>query len=94
MQIQTEALQHPTQASLVRLNVYEMDAPPVAVYGMDALMRHGRFLVTEERIGSTKVVATLGSFVTKTEALDRARRRGVELEAQHYRRLSPSLDHS
>jgi len=90
MQIFTEQLQHPTQASLVGLNVYEIDAPPAPVYGMDALMRRGRFLVTEERIGTTKVVATLGSYATKDEALERVRRRATELEAQRYRRLSPT----
>jgi hypothetical protein len=90
MQIHTEELQHPTQASLVRLNVYQIDAPPAPVFGMDALMRHGRYLVTEERIGTTKVVATLGSFATKDEAVARARTRAAELEAQRYRRLSPT----
>jgi hypothetical protein len=90
MQISTEELQHPTQASLVRLNVYEIDAPPAPVYGMDALMRRGRFLVTEERVGTTKVVATLGSYVTRDEALARARRRAAELEAQRYQRHSPT----
>ena len=90
MQIHTEQLQHPTQASLVRLNVYEMDASPAPVYGMDALMHPGRYLVTEERVGTTKVVSTLGSFATKDEALGRARRRSTELEAQRYRRLSPT----
>jgi hypothetical protein len=90
MQIHSEQLQHPTQASLVKLNVYEIDAPPAPVYGMDALMRRGRYLVTEERIGTTKVVATLGSFATKDEALERARARAAELEGQRYRRLSPT----
>ena len=89
MQIHSEELQHPTQASLVRLNVYQMDVAPTPVFGMDALMRHGRYLVTEERIGTTKVVATLGSFPSQDEALARAKRRAAELEAQRYRRLSP-----
>jgi hypothetical protein len=90
MQIHKEELQHPTQASLVRLNVYELSALPAAVHGMDALLRHGRYLVTEDRIGTTKVVATIGSFPTREEALERARRRAAELEAQKYRRLPAS----
>ena len=89
MQIHTEELAHPIQASRVRLNVYELDAPPAAVHGMDALLKHGRYLVTEDRIGTSKVVATLGSFGTREEALERARRRAHELEGQRYRRLSP-----
>lgn len=90
MRIHQEELQHPTQASVVRLNVYEMKAEPGAVHGMDALQRHGAYLVTEDRIGTTKVVATLGSFPTREAALERARRRVAELEAQQYRRLPAS----
>jgi hypothetical protein len=90
MQIHKEELQHPTQASRVRLNVYELSAPPAPVHGKDALLKNGRYLVTEDRIGTTKVVATIGSFATREEALERARRRAVELEAQKYRRLPVS----
>jgi len=90
MQIHKEELQHPTQASLVRLNVYELNAPPAPVHGMDAMLKHGRYLVTEDRIGTTKVVATIGSFATREEALERARQRAAELEAQKYRRLPAS----
>ena len=89
MQIHKEELQHPTQASVVRLNVYELKATP-AVHGMDALLRQGAYLVTEDRIGTTKVVATIGSFRTREEAVERARRRAAELEAQKYRRLTAS----
>ena len=53
MLLYSEEMQHPTQASLVRLNVYELDIPAAPVYGMDALMRQGRYLVTEDRIGTT-----------------------------------------
>jgi hypothetical protein len=87
MRIQQETLQHPTQASLVRLNVFEMKAPPAPVYGMDTLMRSGRFLVTEDRIGTTTVVATIGSFATREQAQERVRRRVDELLAQRYTRL-------
>jgi len=87
MVIHTEELQHPTQASTVRLNVYELDAPSAPVFGMDALMRAGRYLVTEDRVGTTKVISTLGSYATREEAVARARQRTEELEGQHYRRL-------
>lgn len=90
MRIHTEELQHPTQASLVRLNVYELNASPAPVHGMDALLKHGRYLVTEDRVGTSTVVATIGSFATREEALERARRRAAELEAQKYRRLPAS----
>jgi hypothetical protein len=90
MEILKEELQHPTQASLVRLHVYELDAPDAPVFGMDALMKQGRYLVTEDRVGTTKVVATLGSFSTRDEALARARERTQELETQQYRRADPA----
>jgi hypothetical protein len=86
MQIHTDELHHPTQASRVRLNVYELEASPEAVFGMNTLMSPGRYLVTEDRVGTTKVVATLGSFASREEALETARRRAQELEAQRYRR--------
>jgi len=89
MVIHTDELQHPTQASLVRLHVYELDAPSASVYGMDALLRAGKYLVTEDRVGTTKVVSTLGSYDSRDEAVARAQRRADELLAQHYRRLAP-----
>jgi hypothetical protein len=83
MQIHKEELQHPTQASRVRLNVFEVPPAP-NVYGMDALARKGHYLVTEDRIGTTTVVATLGTFASRDDALGRLRRRADELKAQHY----------
>jgi hypothetical protein len=56
------------------------------VYGPPA----GPFLVTEERRGTTTVVATLGAFDTRDAALARARARGRELEARRYTRVSPA----
>jgi hypothetical protein len=83
MQIQKEELQHPTQASRVRLNVFEVPPPP-HVYGMDALAAKARYLVTEDRIGTTTVVATLGTFANREDAVARAQRRVDELKAQRY----------
>ena len=64
--------------------VYEeppMPNPP----GIDTPTTGGGYLVTEERIGTTKVIATLGFFDRKEDALVRARRRIEELKAQLYR---------
>jgi hypothetical protein len=71
-----QSLAHPTQASRARLNVFELP--------------EGGFLVTEDRVGATTVVATLGLFDTRDAALARARSRAAELEAQRYRALPPA----
>jgi hypothetical protein len=88
MRIQQEELQHPTQASRVRLNVFEVPPPP-HVYGMEALAK-GRYLVTEDRIGTTTVVATLGTFASREDAVAHAQRRADELKTQHYTPIAPS----
>jgi len=82
-----ETYQHPTQASRVRINVYEeppMPNPP----GIDTPTTGGGFLVTEDRIGTTTVIATLGFFDRKEDAMARARRRPAELKAQRYQPAS------
>jgi hypothetical protein len=84
MLIRQENFQHPTQASTVRLNVYEIANTPAPVFGMDTLMRPGRFLVTEDRTGTSTVVSTLGSFATKDEALTLVDQRAAALVAQRY----------
>jgi len=66
-----EELSHPTQASRVRLRVFEQD---------------GGFLVTEERIGTTTVFKTLGLFDARPAAEARLRARVDELSRQRYRR--------
>ena len=71
MRIVQETYQHPTQASLVRLNVYENP--------------QGGYLVTEDRVGSSTVVATLGVFVDRDSAVARVRSRSEELILQRYR---------
>ena len=84
MLILQETYEHPTQASRVRINVYEQ--PPMAnPPGIDLPTTAGGYLVTEDRIGTTTVVATLGFFDRKEDALARARRRADELTAQRYR---------
>jgi hypothetical protein len=84
MVIFSETLEHPTQVSKVRINVYEQPPTPNAP-GIDTPTTGGGYLVTEERIGTTKVIATLGFFDRKDDALARARRRADELKAQLYR---------
>ena len=87
MLIFSETYEHPTQVSKVRINVYEeppMPNPP----GIDTPTTGGGYLVTEERIGTTKVIATLGFFDRKEDALARARQRAEELKGQRYQPLS------
>lgn len=80
--VHEEILVHPTQASRVRLRVFEKPPEPiVAGMGPD----QAGFLVTEERIGSRTVVNTLGFLPTKEEALARMRARAGELAQQRYR---------
>ena len=75
MRILQETFAHPTQASLVRLNAYENP--------------QGGFLVTEDRVGTATVVATLGVFENREAALQRVRERTRELEGQRYQAVSP-----
>ena len=85
MLIQREEFAHPTQASRVRLNVFEQPAGGSPVEG---LPDEGGFLVTEERIGTVTVVSTLGFFGDKDSAQARLRERGAELQGQSYRPVS------
>jgi hypothetical protein len=77
-----EILVHPTQASRVRLRVFEKPAEPT-VTGMGP--DRAGFLVTEERIGARTVVNTLGFLPTREEALAQLRARASELAQQQYR---------
>jgi hypothetical protein len=84
MLLRREEFEHPTQVSRVRLNLFEQpgsaDGP---VTGM--LPAEKGYLLTEDRIGSNTVVATLGFFTDREEAVARFERRGQELLAQSYR---------
>ena len=85
MRIHQAEFEHPTQATRVRLNVYEYrpaDAPPVAGLGPP----QPGYLVTEDRVGTVTVVATLGFFADRGEALTATEARARELEGQRYRR--------
>ena len=69
MRILRSEFAHPTQASRVGLSVFESPQG---------------FLVTEDRSGPSTVYATLGSYPSRDEALERARLRTEELERQRY----------
>jgi hypothetical protein len=84
--VHEQILVHPTQASRVRLRVFEKPPEPV-VAGMGP--EHKGFLVTEERIGARTVFNTLGFDPTREEALARLRSRADELERQRYRPAAP-----
>jgi hypothetical protein len=50
----------------------------------------GTYLVTEDRQGTTTVVATLGAFDSREAALALARERGVQLEKRRYTQVRPA----
>jgi len=68
----SEEFRHPTQVSRVRLNVYQQPQG---------------FLVTEERLGSATVVATLGLVGSREDALELVRERAGSLRLQRYQRV-------
>ena len=82
-------LEHPTQASRVALNLYEQ-APAPNPPGIDTPSENGGFLVTEERIGTTTVIKSLGFFETREAAQDGLRKRAEELKLQRYRDVAPA----
>ncbi len=89
MLLQRLELEHPTQASRVALNLYEQPPAPNPP-GIDTPSENGGFLVTEERLGVTKVVSSLGLFDTGEAAQERFRRRLEELKLQRYRDVLPA----
>jgi hypothetical protein len=75
MRVFSEDYEHPTQASSVRLSVFQQPEG---------------FLVTEERRGTVTVVKTLGVFERREDALARALARGQDLTQQRYRQAAPA----
>jgi hypothetical protein len=69
MQLLQEEFRHPTQASLVRLRVFQQP---------------GGFLVTEENQGAATVVRTLGLFDVREQAEARVRDRAAQLATQRF----------
>jgi hypothetical protein len=82
-----EVYEHPSQASRVRLNVYEYK-PETQVAGMGPT--EPGFMVTEDRVGTVTVVSTLGFFPAQEQAFAAVRSRARELEAQRYGSLIPA----
>jgi len=82
MILEERVFQHPQQASLVRLVVYEMPAGLSRVEGMPD---DAGYLVTEEWRGAGNVVKTLGFYSDRAAALQRLAARAQELERQRYR---------
>jgi hypothetical protein len=76
MKVLSQEYEHPTQVSRVRLQVFEVPGEG--------------YLVTEDRIGTVTVVATLGLFSTREAALRRLDSRGRELMGQRYRPVAPA----
>jgi len=70
---EAEEYRRPTSVDLVRLAVYEQP---------------GGFLVTEERVGSATLVATLGRLAARADAAALLRRRASQLETQGFARVS------
>jgi hypothetical protein len=89
MRLERLELEHPTQASRVALNLYEV-APAANPPGIDTPSENGGFLVTEERIGTTTVISSLGFFETREAAQERFQRRAEELRLQRYRDAAPA----
>jgi hypothetical protein len=87
MLVLQETYEHPSQASQVRLNVYEYE-PETQVAGMGPA--EPGFIVTEDRVGTVTVVSTLGFFPSQEQAFARFRSRANELQAQRYRSLIPA----
>lgn len=75
MKLLEEEFRHPTEASLVRLRVFQQP---------------GGFLATEEHRGAATVYRTLGLFDTRQAAEDRVRERVTQLGTQRYRKVAPA----
>ena len=84
---QEQAFRHPTQASEVRLAVFERGADTSPVEG---LPDQAGFLVTETWRGTSKVVKTLGFFATRAEAEACLHRRAEVLTRQLFRPSAPA----
>jgi hypothetical protein len=87
MIIEEQRFAHPTQASEVRITVFERAADSSPVEG---LPDEAGFLVTETWRGTSKVVKSLGFFAAREEASACARRRAETLARQLFRPVVPA----
>ena len=82
-----QAFQHPTQASEVRLTLFERPADTSPVEG---LPDEAGFLVTETWRETSTVVKTIGFFASRAEADACLRRRADALARQLFRPVAPA----
>jgi hypothetical protein len=87
MILDEQVFKHPTQASQVRLTVFERAADTSPVEG---LPDEAGFLVTETWRGTSTVVKTLGFFASRAEADACLRRRAEALARQLFRPVAPA----
>jgi hypothetical protein len=90
MRLYSAEFEHPTQASRTVLNVYEETPARNSPAAETDTRGVAGYLVTEDRIGARKVVATLGFYATREEALTRVQARAAELQHQRYRPVTPA----
>jgi len=69
---------------------YASPLDPTRVFLKAYELPEGGTLVTEERQGTTTVIATLGAFDSREEAIARARARGAQLEERRYTLVRPA----
>ncbi|HET8645471.1 MAG TPA: hypothetical protein VFO85_08300, partial [Vicinamibacteria bacterium] len=81
MRILQQEFAHPRQVSRLRLNLYRY-APPAEARVAGLLPVQEGYHLTEERVSSTPVVASLGFFAEEAAARERFARRAEELARQ------------
>lgn len=84
MLLAEQELEHPTQVSRLRLKLYRYE-PSGAETVTGLLPRQGGFHLTEERVSTATVVASLGFFASESPARQRMAERAEELARQGYR---------
>ena len=87
MILEKQVFQHPTQASEVRVTLFERPANTSPVEG---LPDEAGFLVTETWRGTSTVVKTIGFFASRAEADSCLRRRADALTRQLFRPKAPA----
>jgi len=87
MILDQQVFRHPTQASDVRLTLFERAADSSPVEG---LPDEAGFLVTEAWRGTSTVVKTIGFFAGRAEADACLRRRADALMRQLFRPVAPA----
>ena len=87
MILEKQVFRHPTQASEVRLTLFERPADTSPVEG---LPDQAGFLVTETWRGTSTVVKTIGFFASRAEADACLRRRADALTRQLFRPKAPA----